>query len=280
MKNIPKTIQIFLPDGNARSIRIAEITSRTIQAIQVPRSKVAEAGSREETKNVGVYFLFGESEKTGQAMVYIGEAEDCLNRIYQHNRKKGFWDTVVIITSKTNSFTKSHVKYLEWYCHQQADDSGRYLLENSTIPSKPFISEMMEADLMDNYETIKVLLSTLGYPILEKVVKTKKPSDLLYISGRGIKANGQYLEDGFVVYKDSQCSKNSVPSLQNYALNARRMVIEEGVVKIEGNTYIFTRDYIFSSPSMAGSVVLGRSTNGWTKWKDINGKTLDELKRH
>ena len=59
MKNNPKTIQIFLPDGNARSIRIAEITSRTIQAIQIPRSKVAEAKKRDEIKNVGVYFLFG-----------------------------------------------------------------------------------------------------------------------------------------------------------------------------------------------------------------------------
>jgi len=33
MINSAKTIQIFLPDGNARSVRIAEITSRTVQAI-------------------------------------------------------------------------------------------------------------------------------------------------------------------------------------------------------------------------------------------------------
>ncbi len=28
----PKTVQIYLPDGNARSVRVAEITSRTVQA--------------------------------------------------------------------------------------------------------------------------------------------------------------------------------------------------------------------------------------------------------
>ena len=30
---IGTTIQVFLPDGNPRSLKIAEITSRTIQAI-------------------------------------------------------------------------------------------------------------------------------------------------------------------------------------------------------------------------------------------------------
>ena len=65
MKNRPRTIQIFLPDGNARSLRIAEITSRTVQAIQIPRSKVSEAGKRKEVRSVGVYFLFGENEVRG-----------------------------------------------------------------------------------------------------------------------------------------------------------------------------------------------------------------------
>ena len=53
MKATPRTIQFFLPDGNARSIRIAEVTSRIVQAIQIPRNKLSEAGKREETNNVG-----------------------------------------------------------------------------------------------------------------------------------------------------------------------------------------------------------------------------------
>jgi hypothetical protein len=43
-----RTIQIFLPDGNARSIRIADITSRTVQAIQIPRNKLKDANIRKE----------------------------------------------------------------------------------------------------------------------------------------------------------------------------------------------------------------------------------------
>ena len=35
----------------------------------------------------------------------------------------------------------------------------------------------------------------------------------------------------------------------------------------------------FSSPSSAGMFVLGGSINGWTEWKNKEGKTLDELLR-
>ena len=61
--NLGKTIQIFLPDGNPRSIKIAEITSRTVQAILIPRSKLDYILTREELSNVGVYFLIGNPEE-------------------------------------------------------------------------------------------------------------------------------------------------------------------------------------------------------------------------
>jgi hypothetical protein len=56
-----KTIQIFLPDGNPRGVKIAEFTSRTIQAVLVPRAQLEFASSWEELSNVGLYFLFGDA---------------------------------------------------------------------------------------------------------------------------------------------------------------------------------------------------------------------------
>ncbi len=38
-----RTIQIFLPEGNPREIRNAEITSQTVQVIQAPRAHVDQA---------------------------------------------------------------------------------------------------------------------------------------------------------------------------------------------------------------------------------------------
>lgn len=31
--------------------------------------------------------------------------------------------------------------------------------------------------------------------------------------------------------------------------------------------------------STAAALVLGRSANGWTEWKDAEGRTLDEVRR-
>ena len=44
------TIQIYLPDGNPRSLKIAEITNRTLQAILIPRAKLGTAGRRPELR--------------------------------------------------------------------------------------------------------------------------------------------------------------------------------------------------------------------------------------
>ncbi len=41
----PQTIQCFLPQGEPRGIRIAEITTRIVQAVYVPRNKLASGPS-------------------------------------------------------------------------------------------------------------------------------------------------------------------------------------------------------------------------------------------
>ena len=46
---------------------------------------------------------------------------------------------------------------------------------------------------------------------------------------------------------------------------------------IEGAGYRFSQDYVFTSPSTAAAVVLGRSANGRIEWKDGQGRTLKEL---
>ena len=83
-----KTIQIYLPDGNPRSVKIAEITTSIGKAIFIPRSKINEYSNRPELQGVGIYFLFGENNELGQPRVYIGEAEKLITRIKQHNSSK------------------------------------------------------------------------------------------------------------------------------------------------------------------------------------------------
>lgn len=278
--NRPQTIQIFLPDGSPRSVKIAEITNRVVKAILVPRTKLKYIATRTELNNVGIYFLFGESDLKAKPLVYIGEAEDCLERLQEHNRKKEFWNYAVVIISKINAFTKSHAKYLEHIAVKYAQEINRYDLENQNVPSKPFVTESMEADLLDSFDTITILLSTLGFLVYDKVGKEQITSkELLFLNGRNVVAEGDLIDDGFVVFKGSQVKKDAVPSCHDYLVNLRKKLVENDILIEQNGNYEFAQDYVFNSPSTAGGVVLGRSTNGWIQWKNKDGKTLDELKR-
>lgn len=278
----PQTIQIFLPDGNPRGIKIAEITNRTIKAILFPRNQFGAILRRPELTNVGFYFLFGEAEN-GHEMAYIGEAEDCAERLKQHQRNKDFWNYAVVIISQTHAFTKTHVKYLEYVAIRKAAETKRYELDNTTVPNKPHITESMEADAEDCFEIAKILLSTLGFPLFDSVAReivATVSADVYKLKGNGVEAEGSLIDDGFVVFKGSRVKTTTVPSCHDYLIHMRNELLESGVLVIDGDTYRFTEDYVFSSPSTAGGVILGRSTNGWTKWRNANGKTLDEMKRH
>lgn len=273
-----KTIQIFLPDGNPRSLKIAEITSRTVQAILIPRARLDDAGKRQELKNVGIYFLIGSSDEDSKPMLYIGEAEECLTRLKQQNKQKDFWNIAIAIISKTQYFTKTHIKFLESYCYEKAQKAGRYKIENPTVPSMPFVSESMRADLLDNFDTVRILAATLGYPIFDQIKKPQK-KDILYCKGKAAKAEGEYTEDGLIVFSGSTCNLQETKSAGPYLKNWRGQLIEDGVLNKDDKVYRFTQDHIFSSPSTAASVVLARRANGWTEWKYKDGKTLDEVKR-
>lgn len=61
MKPMPKTIQIFLLGGDPRGIRVAEITTRIVQLIEVPRSLLQDFLAMPESGQVALYFLFGEA---------------------------------------------------------------------------------------------------------------------------------------------------------------------------------------------------------------------------
>jgi hypothetical protein len=70
-----KTIQIFLPDGSANGIKIAEITSAIEKAILIPRNNLQEAVKRKETSQEGIYFLFGTDDERAKPLVYIGQTK-------------------------------------------------------------------------------------------------------------------------------------------------------------------------------------------------------------
>lgn len=275
-----KTIQVFLTDGSPRGIKLAEITSNIELAIFIPRTKINEASFRKEVSNAGIYFLFGEGEDTAKPIVYIGQSRNCIERIKTHDQKKDFWNYAIIITSKTKSFTQTHIEYLEELAISKAYEANRYTLENSVNPKKFEVPETLEADLLDNFDTIKILLSTLGFPLFDNISKTtEKAKDTLICKGKEANAEGEYVDDGFVVFKGSKANKDLAPASNSTIRNLREKLISQNILLDKGSTYEFQEDYLFKSPSAAAAQVLARNANGWSEWKDKAGKTLDELER-
>jgi len=279
MKNRPQTIQIFLPDGDPTSIRESEITNRLVKAILFPRAKIKEVSKRALVHFTGVYFLFGPSEEGLGTMVYIGEGEDCYQRILSHNLKKDWWTHSVVVSVKTNEYTKTDGKFLEYYCINEAEKNSRFSLENSIQPNKPSISESREYDLLDNFETLKLLLSTLGYSLFEENKRSRSSKDVFYCRGKEATAQGEMRNDGFRVYAGSIFQGDETNSFGSRMSNHRKVLVEKGVLEPHNGHLILSKDYTFTSPSAAAAYILGRRANGWTSWRNKEGKTLDEMKR-
>ena len=53
------TIKLFLPRGDAKSLRTAEIPNWTGKAVAAPRTELDELLAREELDEAGVYILIG-----------------------------------------------------------------------------------------------------------------------------------------------------------------------------------------------------------------------------
>lgn len=282
MSATPKTIQIFLPGGDPRGIRIAEITTRIVQVIEVPRSLLSDFLKMPESTQVAVYFLFGTADDGGP-MVYIGQTGDLRARLASHNQKKDFWERALVLVSRTNSLTQTHALFLEWYCIQAARKAGRYADDNANAGTRPHTPAPLEADCHEIFETGSALLATLGYPAFDPVAASnalQKRDALFVCKSAGIDGKGIYTTEGFVVLKGSVGRRANVPSIAGRSdARFRQRLVEEGVMREEGETVVFTKDYLFGSPSMAIIALLGRSANGWKEWKNAEGKSLDEVKR-
>jgi hypothetical protein len=273
-----KTIQIFLPTGEPRGVRIAELTTRIVQTIQIPRSDLAQGRLRPELSQPAVYFLIADPDERAKPIVYIGQSESPRQRLDQHNANRDAWRVAIIAISRTSSFTQAHIRYLEWLCIDQASKAGRFVVENGNAGSKPFVPEAMEADILDAFETLSVLVSTLGFPLFD-ATRPAQAMDEFHLEGPNAKGTGLLVEDGFLVKKGAILRREIVPSAQESATPIRQRLIEAGVITDRNGQLTFSQDYIFGSPSSAAMTILGRSSNGWVEWKDKAGRTLHDVKR-
>jgi hypothetical protein len=275
---IGKLISIFLIDGIPDGRLVGEISNWTGKAFKIPRKLLKESVKRDELAKAGVYFLFGKSEENpDEDAVYIGEAEEIYKRLVQQ-QKLEFWSEAVVFISKDENLNKAHVKYLESKLYEIAKTANRYTITNSSTPTCPAISESEQAVMTEFISNLRILINTLGYKVLEPLADMKeRQRDLYFIkAARGANAKAVVTNEGVVVIEGSEIATSTVPSMASAFINQRQKLIDQGVIKKTDGKLVFAKDYLFSSPSTAAAVVMGRNANGRIEWKDKKGKTLKE----
>ena len=273
-----KTIKIFLIDGESNGRMSCELSNWTGKAYKIPRIKIKDCVDREDLNNTGVYLLFGKNDSDKDS-VYIGEAEAILKRLNLHLTQKDFWNETIVFVSKDDNLNKAHIKYLESRLFEIATQAKRYNIENSVSPTQSSISESDKAEMEEFIENIKMLVNTLGHKLFDekREIKPQQKQEYFYIkAARGAEGQGVQTSEGFVVFKDSKATFKTVNSLLENFVNLRNKLIEEKVLINKGEYYEFAEDYIFNSPSAAASIVMGRTANGFTEWKQKDGTTLKD----
>ncbi|MFV7236757.1 GIY-YIG nuclease family protein [Flavobacterium sp. ZB4R12] len=274
-----KTIKIFLIDGEPNGRMSCELSNWSGKAYKIPRIKVKDCIDRSDLGSTGVYLLFGKDEE-GKDLVYIGEAESILKRLNQHLNQKDFWNEAIVFISKDENLNKAHVKYLENRLHDIALSAKRYKVENSITPTQSSISESDRAEMEEFIENIKMLVNTLGHKVFDEKrdFKPKQKVETFTIkAARGADGQGEPTSDGFVVFKGSKAASTIVNSMTPSFVKLRQKLIDEGLLVDKIEYFEFSDDYIFSSPSTAAVIVMGRNANGLSEWKLRDGKTLKEF---
>ena len=286
-----KKLTIFMLDGTEYGPRIAEIGNWVGKAFYSPRTMISQVIDRPEFDNPGIYCLKSNSDSESyQEKIYIGEAENVKTRIKQHlkNSKKDFTELIFFI-SKDDLLTKTQIKYLESRLVQLAIDAKTAEIDNGNSPSLPTLHEADISDMEYFLDQLKLILPVMGFRFLiSSIVKQsenesiteRKEKVLLKINHSKIIANMYINNQGFIVTKGSQAKKNLSKSCTITYRKLRRKLLDTDILKDNGEFYEFDVDYIFSSPSAASNMILGRNSNGYTEWLSENGIPLKELEEN
>lgn len=171
-----------------------------------------------------------------------------------------------------------------------AHDAQRYQLANACEPGKGNVTEAKQAELDRFIFNARILMTTFGHKVFDsKVPVTPTPEtpasrNILFHFDRAVKgvghihAEAKWTTEGIAVLKGSQILVRDNPGLSASVKTLRDSLIEEGsITPVSGVVYELQIPQIFSSPSTAGSFVLGASCNGRKYWVTPDGKTFGEF---
>jgi hypothetical protein len=294
MNSQGRTVRLFLAEGTAGGIVTGEIINWTGKVIAAPESRLPDLLKRPELKQSGVYFLRGENPKAWhRPHLYVGESDAVRERLKYHSsdpKRTANWDHTVVVVSKDENLTKSHIRFLEARLLSLIDGSGRAELANGTSPALPPLPEADQADMETFVDQMRIILPVVGLDIFKKLPTVPGRTDATLtgpIFELTSKSKADKLEvhaiaqlvDGEFVVREGSMARRQAGSQNSYA-GRRAELVNDGLLidhPDQPDAMLFRVDVPFASPSAAAAVVLNRNSNGRIEWrvKDSNQTYAD-----
>jgi len=276
---LAKTIEIYLPTGDANKISQARITTEAIRIVYVAKAEIEN--QRKELERMGCYILVGK-DSDGNNSVYIGETESLYLRLNQHKKEKDFWESAYTIQNLGGIFDKAHLTFLEQLMIEKAKEVDRYVVHNGNNGKSTTIPESKMNECLIYFDTIQTLIKALGFnifvPEVEKEDLQENPRFYFQHKDNLWNAEGVYVDEKFIVLKGSVSRKNPTKhKINSNELKFRDKLIDDGIIKEVNDVLVFVKDYAFNSPSTAADIVSLGSNSGWKVWKTKDSKTLEEV---
>lgn len=273
---ISKKLETIYHNGQPDGIRSIRRNLSTMTVYVVPRPLLTEAKTISGINRPGIYYLINESDDNTIAQIYVGQARNGIARLDDHNRSKDFWNKAIMFLADSKTFTLDMISGLEKFAILKAQESKRYKVENTVVP-KYEIDEYDIASVEEIYDEIQFIMGTQGYK-MDDAKSSINEADVLHTTRNGITAFGVYDGEKFEVLEGSQVNLDKKVNLERYN-KQRTELLESGSISEISGKYYLNVVLDFNTPSGASDFILGGSTNGWTEWKNKDGKTLDDLFR-
>ena len=101
----------------------------------------------------------------------------------------------------------------------------------------------------------------------------------MFFRETGCEATGYQTPEGLLVLAGSKGRPSLVPSAPPSTGRQRDTLQADGVITINKQELVFLKDHLFGSPSAAGCVLIGRTTNGRTGWRNAKGQSINDLEQ-
>ena len=123
----------------------------------------------------------------------------------------------------------------------------------------------------------KFLISSTADQAKSITNKKTELQDTYFIKTKTFKATMSETVQGYIVTKGSEAKKNLSNSCTDTYRNMRRKLLETKIMIEAGDKLVFAEDAVFSSPSAASNMILGRNSNGFSEWVNEKGLTFKEV---